>query len=55
MPKVICFANMKGGVGKTTLRVNLVFELFRGGDMILVVGNDPQFNATISLVPLRTS
>ena len=50
MPKVICFANMKGGVGKTTLCVNLAFELFRGNDKILVVDNDPQFNATSSLV-----
>jgi len=50
MPKVICFANMKGGVGKTTLCVNLAFELFGYRTKVLVVDNDPQFNATSSLV-----
>lgn len=46
----ICFANMKGGVGKTTLCVSLAFELFRSGSRVLVVDNDPQFNATASLL-----
>lgn len=50
MPSTICFANMKGGVGKTTLCVNLAFELFLSGKRVLVVDNDPQFNATSSLV-----
>lgn len=50
MPVTICFANMKGGVGKTTLCVNLAFELFDIGKKVLVVDNDPQFNATSSLV-----
>jgi chromosome partitioning protein len=48
---VIAFANMKGGVGKTTLCVNLAFELFsRGRRKILIVDNDPQFNASSSLL-----
>ena len=46
MSKVISFANMKGGVAKTTLSVNLAFELLLGGNKILIVDNDPQFNAT---------
>ena len=50
MPIVISFANMKGGVGKTTLCVNLAFELFSRGKKVLVVDNDPQFNATSSLL-----
>lgn len=50
MPKVICFANMKGGVGKTTLCVNLAFEIFRSGKKVLIVDNDPQFNATSALL-----
>ena len=50
MSTVICFANMKGGVGKTTLCVNLAFELFTNKKNVLVVDNDPQFNATSSLV-----
>jgi chromosome partitioning protein len=41
---------MKGGVGKTTLCVNLAFELFRKGRRILLVDNDPQFNATSALL-----
>lgn len=50
MPKVICFANMKGGVGKTTLCVNLAFSLFAERNRVLVVDNDPQFNATTALM-----
>lgn len=50
MPKVISFANMKGGVGKTTLCVNLAFQVFTGGEKILVIDNDPQFNASTSLL-----
>ena len=50
MAKVICSANMKGGVGKTTLSVNLAFELFRRGNRVLLVDNDPQFNATSALL-----
>lgn len=50
MPTVVSFANMKGGVGKTTLCVNLAFELFSEGNRVLVVDNDPQFNATMALV-----
>jgi chromosome partitioning protein len=41
---------MKGGVGKTTLCVNLAFDLFSDGNRVLVVDNDPQFNATSALV-----
>lgn len=50
MPVVICFANMKGGVGKTTLCVNLAYELFSQRKRVLLVDNDPQFNATSALL-----
>ena len=49
-PVVISFTNMKGGVGKTTLCVNLAFEIFRGAKKVLVVDNDPQFNSTSALM-----
>ena len=42
---------MKGGVGKTTLCVNLAYEIFTTFEKkVLVVDNDPQFNATSALV-----
>lgn len=50
MPKVVSFANMKGGVGKTTLAVNLAFEFFLQRKKVLLIDNDPQFNATSSLI-----
>jgi chromosome partitioning protein len=50
MPEVICFANMKGGVGKSTLCVNIAYTLLLQGKKVLVVDNDPQFNATSALL-----
>lgn len=45
--KVISFVNMKGGVGKTTLAVNVADALNRRKDKkVLLVDIDPQFNAT---------
>lgn len=41
---------MKGGVGKTTLCVNLGFELFTSKNRVLIVDNDPQFSATSALM-----
>lgn len=51
MTKVISFINMKGGVGKTTLAVNIAYALayfFR--KKVLLVDVDPQFNTTQYLV-----
>jgi chromosome partitioning protein len=49
--KVISFVNMKGGVAKTTLAVNIADCLVRRhGAKVLVVDIDPQFNATQCLV-----
>ncbi|APC44679.1 ParA family protein [Lactococcus petauri] len=48
--KVISFINMKGGVGKTTLCINIAYTLANHFDKkVLLVDIDPQFNATQSL------
>ncbi|MGA7437852.1 MAG: AAA family ATPase [Luteibacter sp.] len=49
--KVISLINMKGGVGKTTLAVNLADCLVRQhGLRVLLLDVDPQFNATQCLM-----
>lgn len=49
-PIVICVANQKGGVGKTTTAVNLSAGLARQGLRTLLVDLDIQGSATASLV-----
>nr|WP_312986021.1 ParA family protein [Clostridioides sp.] len=43
---VISFMNMKGGVGKTTICVNIAGELARQGYDVLIIDIDPQMNAS---------
>lgn len=43
---VISFMNMKGGVGKTTICVNIAGQLAKDGYKVLIIDNDPQMNAS---------
>lgn len=53
MAKKVSLINMKGGVGKSTLAVNLAWQfagLHRWNKKVLVVDLDPQFNASQYLI-----
>lgn len=55
MGKIFSMLNMKGGVGKTTIAVNVASALAKlEGYEVLLIDLDPQYNATQHLVDLNT-
>ena len=48
MPKVICFANNKGGSGKSTTCANVGYGLAQAGKRVLLIDGDMQMNLSLS-------
>ena len=46
--KVICFANNKGGSGKSTTCANVGYSMVSEGKRVLLIDGDMQMNLTLS-------
>lgn len=49
-PKIVTFANQKGGVGKTTSALNISMALTKMGYRVLLIDADPQASATSAIL-----
>ena len=49
--KVICFANNKGGSGKSTTCANVGYGLAQHGKKVLLIDGDMQLNLSLSYFP----
>lgn len=54
MTKIISWANQKGGVGKSTLCIQMAYYLKEKGARVLVVDFDPQGNTSSRIAPTVT-
>jgi len=49
-PAIIVFSNQKGGVGKTTLTLNIGYELSKMGHKVILIDLDPQASLSKNLL-----
>ncbi|MBQ1942696.1 MAG: ParA family protein [Clostridia bacterium] len=51
MTKVLCFANNKGGSGKSTTAANVGYSMAEAGKKVLLIDCDMQLNLTLAYFP----